>query len=147
MTDKPDDEPQEKKTVIDEDWKAEVQAEKEDLQREQEAGETAESTADAGPTEPAADAGPTPPLPPPTFEVLVSSLGMQAMISMGLTPSPASGKPEGDLDQAKHLVDTLAMLEEKTEGNRTPEETALLGNFLHELRMAYVAVRQTQAAS
>ena len=70
---------------------------------------------------------------------------MQAMIAMGLMSDPAGGKPEVHLDQAKHFVDTIAMLEEKTEGNRTPEETALLSNLLHELRMAYLAVQQRQA--
>ena len=137
----------EKKIIIDEDWKSQVEAEKEELQRkqqEQEAAKPATET-EAGTSQPAADADV--PLPPPSLEFLASSLGMQAMIAMGLVPSPLTGKPEVDLHQAKHFIDTVAMLEEKTEGNRTPEETAALGNLLHELRMTFVAVQRREAES
>ena len=141
----------ERKIIIDEDWKSQVEAEKEELQRkkqEQKASETA-GQAEAEAAEPAAEpeAEGDAPLPPPSLEFLASSLGMQAMIAMGLMPSPLTGKPEVHLHQAKHLIDTLAMLEEKTEGNRTPEETAVIGNLLHELRMGFVAVQQKPAES
>jgi hypothetical protein len=137
----------EKKIIIDEDWKSQVEAEKEELQRkqqEQEAAKPATET-EAGTSQPAADADV--PLPPPSLEFLASSLGMQAMIAMGLVPSPLTGKPEVHLHQAKHFIDTVAMLQEKTEGNRTPEETAAIGNLLHELRMGFLAVQQQQAES
>ena len=42
------------------------------------------------------------------------------------------------LEQAKHFIDTLALLEEKTAGHRTPEESALLSEMLHQLRLGYV---------
>ena len=122
------------KIVIDEDWKSQVRAEKEELGRKQ-----AEEA-----SEPADQRGPEGPMPPATLEILVSSLGMQAMIAMGLMPNPVDGKAEVHLGQAKHLVDTIAMLEEKTEGNRTPEETTMLGSLLHELRMSYLAIQQKQ---
>ena len=48
-----------------------------------------------------------------------------------------------DLDMAKHIIDTLAVLEEKTKGNLTPEESGLLNEYLYQLRMLFVAV-QTQ---
>ena len=137
----------EKKIIIDEDWKSQVEAEKEELQRkqqEQEAAKPATET-EAGTSQPADDADV--PLPPPSLEFLASSLGMQAMIAMGLVPNPLTGKPEVHLHQAKHFIDTVAMLEEKTEGNRTPEETAALGNLLHELRMTFVAVQRREAES
>ncbi len=70
---------------------------------------------------------------------------MQAMMGLGLMPNPATGKPEVDLDQTRHFIDTLAMLQEKTKGNRTPEETAVLENLLHQLRMAYVDIGRSQA--
>jgi hypothetical protein len=136
MTDHPtDQDPPEEKIIIDEDWKSQVEAEKEDIRQKQEAEEKGEPTAQAGPTGP---------LPPPSLEVLASSLGMQAMMAMGLIPNPATDKAETRLDEAKHLVDTVAMLEEKTEGNRTPEESRALGNLLHELRMAFVAVQRRE---
>lgn len=150
MTDNPNDQP-DKKIIIDEDWKSRVQAEKEAIESRREATR-AEPPEAAQPGQPEAtqaeqQEAPAGPLPPPTLELLVSSLGMQAMISMGLMPNPMTGKPEVELDQAKHLIDTIAMLEEKTEGNRTPQETAILNNLLHELRMGYLAVRQKPSGS
>ncbi len=138
MTDPPNDEP-EKKIIVDEDWKSRVRAEKEALQRKKDEQHQEEEPASAEQAEPDV------PLPPASLEVLAGSLAVQAMIAMGLTSDPAGGKPEARLNQAKHFVDTIAMLEEKTEGNRTPEETAMLSNLLHELRMAYLAVQQRQA--
>jgi hypothetical protein len=140
-----------KKIIIDEDWKSQVEAEKEELERKQQEQEAskpaAEAEGEASEPAPEAEAEADLPLPPPSLEFLASSLGMQAMIAMGLVPSPLTGKPEVHLHQAKHFIDTIAMLEEKTEGNRTPEETAVISNLLHELRMGYLAVQQQQAES
>jgi len=138
MTDPPGDEP-EKKIIVDEDWKSRVQAEKEALQRQKD-----EEPPEEQPASPE-QAEPDVPLPPASLEVLAGSLAMQATIAMGLMSDPSGGKPQVRLNQAKHFVDTIAMLEEKTEGNRTPEETAMLSHLLHELRMAYVAVEGRQA--
>ncbi len=126
----PADEPQGKKIIIDEDWKSQVQAEKEAAQK------AAQETA------PAEKPGrPKGPLPPPSLTLLTSSLGMQAMIAMGILPNPVDNKLAADLEQAKHLVDTIQMLWEKTEGNRADDETAAIDGLLHELRMAYVTVK------
>jgi len=141
MTDSPGDEP-EKKIIIDEDWKSRVQAEKEALQRKKDEETPAEEPA---PAKQADQAEADVPLPPASLEVLAGSLAMQAMVALGLVSDPAGGSPPVRLNQAKHFVDTIAMLEEKTEGNRTPEETAMLSHLLHELRMAYVAVQRRQA--
>jgi hypothetical protein len=134
------DEKTQKKILIDEDWKSQVEAEKEELQRHKQEQET---TKPAGEAEAEADV----PLPPPSLEFLASSLGMQAMIAMGLMPNPLTGKPEVHLHQAKHFIDIVAMLQEKTEGNRTPEETAALGNLLHELRMGFISVQKGHGQS
>ena len=64
---------------------------------------------------------------------------MQASIALGHMANPATGKTEPDPAQAKFLIDTLGMLQEKTKGNLTPEETNLLENLLYELRMQYVS--------
>jgi len=141
MSDSPGEEP-EKKIIVDEDWKSRVQAEKEALQRQEDEQPPPEEPASAEHAEQAAaDA----PLPPPSLEVLAGSLAMQAMVALGLVSDPAGGKPPVRLNQAKHFVDTIAMLEEKTEGNRTPEESAMLSHLLHELRMACVSVQGRQA--
>ena len=67
------------------------------------------------------------------------------MVALGEVPNPITGKLDRQPNQAKHFIDTLAMLEEKTDGNRTPEESALLSSLLHQLRMAFVGARETSA--
>ena len=64
------------------------------------------------------------------------------MIALGLLPNPMTDEPEVQLDQARYTIDTLEMLQQKTEGNRTPEESKEFEQVLHELRMAYLAVQQ-----
>jgi hypothetical protein len=59
-------------------------------------------------------------------------------MSMSDQPHPATGKVERDIPQAKHFIDMLAVLQEKTNGNRTPEESAFLDGALYELRMVFV---------
>ncbi len=51
---------------------------------------------------------------------------------------PATNRPEIHLDEAKHFIDLLEMLDQKTAGNRTPEESQLLEDLLHELRLGFV---------
>lgn len=61
-------------------------------------------------------------LPPPDLTFLASTLYLQAMVSLGMLPNPMSKEAKTHLPQAKHAIDTLQVLLEKTEGNRTPEE-------------------------
>ena len=79
------------------------------------------------------------PLPNPTIITLASSIATQAMISMGIFPHPVTGKSEFFLHQAKHLIDTVDMLIQKTQGNTTEEESKTLANILSELQMLFVA--------
>ena len=74
------------------------------------------------------------PLPPPSLELVISTFAMQAMIAMGAMANPMTNKNEVQLDRAKHFIDTVALLQEKTAGNRTPQEDAILDNVLHDLR-------------
>ena len=129
MSDEPK---EEKKIIIDEDWKSRVEAERE-------AAREAQESADRPADQPSAA---TAPLPPPSLTFLASNLYLQGMIALGLLPSPGSDKPEVHLDQAKHSIDLLDILYHKTEGNRTPEETKEMDTVLHELRLSYVAVQQ-----
>jgi len=76
--------------------------------------------------------------PEPDFNFFITTLALQASISLGQVPNPASNKAEEDLVQAKFLIDTLGMLQEKTKGNLTAEESGLLENLLYELRMHYI---------
>ena len=76
--------------------------------------------------------------PEANFSLFMSSLGLQASIALGLMPSPITKKTEKNLEQAKFLIDTLAMIQEKTKGNLTKDETETLERLLYELRMIYV---------
>ncbi len=76
-------------------------------------------------------------LPEPNFAVFLSSLSMQAMMALGELPIPGTNQRREDLEQARYLIDTLGLLQQKTQGNLTPEETQFLDNALYELRMRY----------
>ncbi len=124
MSDQP-----EKKIIVDEDWKSQVEAEKEAARRAQQA----DQPAGAGPS-----AGPPRPLPPANLTFLIGTLYLQGTMALGLLPNPVTRKAEVQPDQAKHAIDMLTMLQQKTEGNRTAEESEELESVLHELRLAFV---------
>jgi len=74
----------------------------------------------------------------PTLAFFLTSLGMQAYVALGLVANPATNKTEKNLEQAKYIIDTLGMLEVKTQGNRDKDETEILEHLLHDLRLAFV---------
>jgi hypothetical protein len=76
-------------------------------------------------------------IPPATLEFLVLSLRMQAEMNMGLF-AMGEEKPEKNPELARHFIDLLAVLQEKTRGNLTLEEQRLLENTLTELRFRFV---------
>ncbi|MGB9596212.1 MAG: DUF1844 domain-containing protein [Candidatus Poribacteria bacterium] len=78
-------------------------------------------------------------LPPVTFEDHILSLYNIALINLGYR-DPESGKVIRNLPMAKHTIDTIGMLEEKTKGNLTPSESNMIENLLYELRMNYLRV-------
>ncbi len=119
----------EKKIIIDEDWKGQVERER----------EAARKASGGEPAQPA-QASPDVELPSASLTYLASSLYFQASMFLGLMPHPGSGKLEKNLPVAKHSIDMLEILQQKTEGNRTPEESEELEAMLHQLRMAYVQV-------
>jgi len=81
------------------------------------------------------------PLPPATFEFLAESLRLQAEMQLGLMRLGAEEQaPPADLDLARHTIDLMAMLQEKTRGNLSLEEQRLLENSLTLLRFRYVQV-------
>jgi uncharacterized protein DUF1844 len=85
-----------------------------------------------------------PPLPPASFEFLVISLRWQAEMQLGVF-GPPEGEQRPDLDGARHSIDLLAVLQDKTKGNLTWEEQRLLENSLTELRFRFVqAVEQAR---
>lgn len=79
---------------------------------------------------------------PASFVNFIMSLASQAAAALGAMPHPATGQRMLDLDLAKHWIDTLAMLKDKTKGNMHPKEEALLTGLLSDLRMQYVTLAQ-----
>ena len=73
------------------------------------------------------------------FYTFVFSLGSSAIVHLGDAPHPETGAPAPpDLLLAKQTIDILAMLQEKTKGNLTPEEEKFLDALLADLRMRFV---------
>lgn len=127
---------------IDTDWKKQAQEEKQRL-AEQEQKKAAERSA-AGPApgrRPMTGGRPAREMPPASFASLVNTLVTQALFYLG-DLAPQGGEPMVNLDMAKHQIDTLSMLEDKTKGNLTDEEKRLLDTALYEGRMRYVTVAQ-----
>lgn len=107
----------EKKIFIDDDWKAEAKREKERLAEESSQAEG---------------------LPAPTFSELINLIVMQAMAGLGLMTTPDGQRMPPNLEVAKHFIDLLQIVDEKTKGNLTDEEKKLLDQVLYETRMTYV---------
>ena len=119
----------EKKIIVDENWKQQAQKEKEVLaaQEEAEKKKTEEPKARRGP------------LPKGDFAALVSTLVTQALFALGMVKIEGQeNKP--DLEMAKYNIDMLETLEEKTKGNLSEEEEKVLENTLNQVRMAYVKI-------
>jgi len=73
------------------------------------------------------------------FFTFVLGLGSSAFIHLGDAPHPETGQAAApDLALAQQTIDVLAMLQEKTRGNLTPEEDALMGQLLRDLRLRFV---------
>ena len=98
----------------------------------------------AAASEPGAAAAPEPPEaagePRTEFARIVSSLATTAYSALGLLADPAAGGRHRDLAVARQMIDWLAVLEQKTRGNLSFEESDLLSRVLYELRLAYVEV-------
>lgn len=116
------------KIHVDDDWKSEARKEKERL---------AEETRDAG----------RGPLPQASFLELVNLLTMQILVGLGGLQGPGGQAVPPNPELAKFHIDLLAILEEKTKGNLTEEESRLLSNLLHETRLRYVEVVSGAAAA
>jgi hypothetical protein len=78
------------------------------------------------------------PLPPPSFGFLVADLVFRAEMHLGILPFAAEQAPEPNLKAARHSIDLLGMLQEKTKGNLTMEEKRHLENSVTELRFRFV---------
>lgn len=73
------------------------------------------------------------------FPSYILSYYTQGLVLLGEVPNPYTNNKEEDIEGARHTVDILSMLEEKTKGNLSKEEEQLLEGVLYELRMKYMA--------
>lgn len=89
-------------------------------------------------------AGGPPGAPKADLTSLLVMLYGDAMANLGQSPDPTSGRPHVDLEQARFAIDLLAMLQDKTRGNRTPDESAVLEEMLTTLRMGFVRISQAR---
>ena len=80
-------------------------------------------------------------LPKIDFSSFILSLYSSGLVQLGTVEDPSTGKKTKDLKIAKHTIDMIAMLQEKTSGNLTGDEENLLKALLSELRMAYVEAK------
>ena len=131
------DEKKEKKIIVDEDWKAQAQKEK-DVLAAQEKAEHEKEDQDQEKKRP--------PLPPADFAGLVNTFTTQAFFAMGVLRTKEDKDIPADLEMAKYNIDMLEVLGSKTSGNITDDEKKLLDNTLHQLRMTFVKVSEAQGA-
>ncbi len=120
---------EEKKIIIDEDWKQQAQRERE-VEKAKEKEEKQKKTSRHGP------------LPKGDFAALVSMLTTQALFALGYlkVEGDKDEKREPDLQLAKYNIDMLETLEQKCKGNLTQQEQKILENTLDQVRMVYVEV-------
>ena len=78
-------------------------------------------------------------VPPADFATFVAMLANNIIMFLGQIPDPTTQQRRRDLPQAKHTIDILLMLRDKTRGNLTADETQLLQELLPQLQMAYVS--------
>lgn len=123
--------------IIDEDWKSKVQREKASGQNPTEGPISAESSPSATEPKPSATSD-AQYIPAPDFLTLIAMFSTQALVALGMIPDPVKKQPEANLPLARHFIDLLGVLESKTRGNLTPEESETLESNLHYLRMAYL---------
>ena len=88
------------------------------------------------------------PLPPPTFEFLIVSLKMQAEMQLGLLKFGGDqDRSEVNIQGARHTIDLLAMIQEKTVNNLSLDEKRLIDNSLTELRFRFIQAGKSSAGS
>ena len=131
----------EPKIIVDDDWKQQAQAEKEKLAEQAKTDETPPAESQGQGLDQDAE-GQERQLPPASFTTLVSALATQTMMALGGFKDPNSDKVMVDLDLAKHHIDTLKVLEEKTKGNLDEEEKKLLDDASYQVQMLFVQVVQ-----
>lgn len=153
----------------DEEWRAKVEREREEMRRTERAkrtggenrpsgsasagaGEQTAGSVEGQHQETAERAAPRAPeagrkeerrVPPPDLRSFLAGLYRQTLMLLGLIENPVTKRKEADLDQAQYLIDTLELLESKMKGNLDPEEKRYFDGILFDLRMRFVEARRS----
>ncbi|MGE0479200.1 MAG: DUF1844 domain-containing protein [Phycisphaerae bacterium] len=117
------------KIIVDNDWKAEAQREKERLSEKIDAA--APASAGAGPA--AGDVN-------PNFIELVNMLAVQALAGLGMLATPSGERIPPNLESARYAIDLIEVLQQKTVNNLLPEERKLLDEILYDLRTRFMQI-------
>lgn len=117
-----------KKILVDDDWKAQARREKERLAEQEKQQPGPHDMPEAG------------------FPEILNIVVMQAMAAMGMLTGPRGERMPPDLPAAKHFIDLLQVLEDKTKGNLSPQEKSLLDQVLYETRMIFVQLASAGGA-
>ncbi|WP_136805419.1 DUF1844 domain-containing protein [Desulfosediminicola flagellatus] len=81
-------------------------------------------------------------MPEVTFSAFVMSLNTSVLYHLGEIKDPATGKTEINFDLARHAIDTLVMLEQKTKGNLSHDEEEMLKNIVYDVKLRFVKARK-----
>lgn len=119
-----------KRIIVDDDWKVEAEREKQRLAEETEKRAAAQTR--TGPI---------------GFLDLLNLIAMQGLVGLGGFASPTGEPIPPNLEAAKHFIDLLQVLDEKTKNNLTPEEKTMVDQTLYELRMRYVQIASAGGGS
>jgi len=107
------------------------------------------AASETSPSSPVSAAEPSPGQPASRvdFSMLAQSIAFSALHYLGLMTEPESGRAgERDIPLARHNIEILELLEEKTRGNLSTEEARLLASLLYEVRMHFVEATKSPAS-
>lgn len=88
------------------------------------------------------------PLPKIDLTTFFLSISSAAFMGLGMIPPAeggAAGESKVDLELARQNIDLLELMQDKTKGNRSPEEDKLLEQLLFETRMRFVEAQRRVA--
>jgi len=77
-------------------------------------------------------------MPEVTFSAFVMSLNTSALYHLGEIKDPHTGQTEVNYDLARHAIDTLVMLQDKTKGNLSADEEEMLKNIVYDVKLRFV---------
>lgn len=130
------------KIVVDSDWKSQARAEKERLAAAEKA-KAAEKAAREGGGAPGGEQFEG--LPPADFQSLLGTMITQALMYLGGFPDPQTGRAIVSLEHARFHIDLLGVLQEKTKGNLSEQESQDLTQALSQLRLRFVEITKAVA--